>query len=90
MGLPVSVHLHSAYDFVLRTDGADLDVRAADPSGKGRMSRAVVAVGSGTLIVTRYDDNPVTLPAAPNGFMWEVQTKFIAAASTATGVVVLY
>lgn len=90
MGLPISVHLQSASEFVLRTDAADLDIRTADPRSKNRMSRAIVVGTSGTLIVTRYDDVSVTLPAMPNGFVWQIQAKFIAAASTATGVVVLY
>ena len=90
MGIPGSPHLYSALDYILKTDGVALDIQAEDPQNKSRLSRAIVVSVGGTLDLVRYDGISITLPACPDGFIWDIQAKSIGAGSTATGVVVLY
>jgi hypothetical protein len=90
MGIPGSPHIYSALDYILKADGVALNIQTSDPQDKSRLSRAIAVMGGGTLDVVRYDDSSVTLPACPDGFIWDIQAKSIGAGSSATGVVVLY
>lgn len=84
--------VYASAQYVLKTNGATINIQTSDPLGKGRPSRAIVVGTSGTLVVTRADNNgaQVTLPAMPDGFVWDIQATAIDSTSTATNVVVLY